>query len=199
VAGLRSVASGLSGIDESLKSIRTNPTEPKGTVYKVGDDIESRVVQIRDQIRKGKVDPKIRQLTMAVINKKCGNKWCIPEKAWGREVGAIFGFIRSKVRYTRDVAGVDTFQHPVRTFQFGGGDCDCIVIALAAMLQSVGYPVKLHLMHTKGADTWSHILLLVGLPPQNPTKWLALDGSVAQPAGWYPPREIIVKTKDFEV
>jgi hypothetical protein len=53
-------------------------------------------------------------------------------------------------------------------------------------------------MQTKGSPTWSHILVLVGLPPSNPTGWLPLDASMAQPAGWYPPKSIIEKTKDFD-
>jgi hypothetical protein len=76
-------------------------------------------------------------------------------------------------------------------------NCDCISILLASMLQSVGYPVKLHVMQTKGADSWSHILIKVGLPPQGPTAWLPLDGSVNEAAGWYPPKDIVVKTKDY--
>jgi transglutaminase-like putative cysteine protease len=103
------------------------------------------------------------------------------------------------VRYTRDVSGIDTYQTPQRTLAWGIGDCDCLSILLAALLESVGYPVKLRVMETKGAGTWSHILPLVGMPPTDPTRWMPLDASVDEPAGWYPPKSIIVKTRAFDV
>lgn len=132
----------------------------------------------------------------------CG--WCVPEKSWKHEPVAIFNTVRSMVRYTRDIQNVDTYQHPLRTLEWGGGDCDDYSSLLAALLTAVGYPVKLHIMETKNLQgkregDWNHISILVGIPPRAPTQWLPLDGSLKQPAGWYPPKHMIYKVKSYKI
>jgi len=131
--------------------------------------------------------------------------WCVPEKNWKREVVSVFEAVRANIRYVRDIANVDTYQHPKRTLEWGGGDCDCYTIALCSMLLSIGYPVKLRVMETKHpttgrrAGTWNHILMLVGLPPRGPTSWLPLDASLDKNPGWYPPKSMIYRVKDFPI
>ncbi len=90
--------------------------------------------------------------------------------------------------------------------------CDDGVVLLGAMLRSVGYPVKLRVVQDKGSSTWSHIYLLIGIPPTGPSKWVPLDWSVVpfKPAGWEAPgaaqtaltgepHGIITRVKDFNV
>ncbi|MEK6683896.1 MAG: transglutaminase-like domain-containing protein [Nitrospirota bacterium] len=140
--------------------------------------------------------------TMNAIGK---TTWCVPEKNWRSECEAIFEAVRSHIRYTRDIEGIDTYQHPVRTLEWGGGDCDDYTIVLASMLKSVGYPVKARTMEQRRTPNgqrvgqWGHILLIVGVPPQKPGGWLPLDASVDKPAGWYPPKQMIYRTQDFDL
>ena len=89
--------------------------------------------------------------------------------------------------------------------------CDDFVVILGALLRSIGYPVKLRIMQAKGADSWSHIYMLVGSPPTNPTRWTALDASVESAVpGWQAPGAeecaktgkpagMTVKVKDYDV
>jgi len=142
---------------------------------------------------------------------KCGKsnnisntRWCNPEKNWRRELEALFNYVRQHQRYTRDIANLDTYQNPLRTLEWGGGDCDDYTITLGSLAGSVGHEVELQIMESKAvggkrAGSWNHILLMAGLPPQNPTAWLPLDASVDKPAGWYPPKEMIYKTKNYKV
>lgn len=76
--------------------------------------------------------------------------------------------------------------------------CDDYVITLGSMLQSIGYPVKLRVIQTPGAPDWSHIYLLVGVPPDNP-RWVPLDASVNEPPGWEAPPSQIRKKRDYWV
>jgi transglutaminase-like putative cysteine protease len=104
------------------------------------------------------------------------------------------------VRYVRDHLEKDTFVAPNKTMKLRGGDCDDQTSYLGALLRSVGYPVKLRIVQARSASTWSHIYLLVGLPPTEPTKWVPLDATMAQKGpGWEAPDSMVSRRKDFEV
>ena len=160
--------------------------------------LDQRVKYIQQMIKKGRNDPRIRALTVKIVSKKCGNKFCHDEKDHVSEIKAVFDWIRKNVRYVRDNYDRDTFQHPVRTLEFVGGDCDDYSITLASMLQSIGYPVKLRVIQTTNSSDWNHIYIRVGLPPGNPTHWMDLDGSENRPAGWAPPKSLIKRVKDYD-
>lgn len=159
--------------------------------------LEERVARIHAQMLKGTADPKVYALARAVLNRKCGGSWCVPEKDSVAEVRAIYGEVRSRVRYTWDPTDYDAFQTPGKTLELATGDCDDMVSLLGAMLRSVGYKVRSRVVWTKGFSTWNHIYLLVQLPT---TEWMALDATVDKPAGWEVPREIMLhEPRDFDV
>lgn len=161
--------------------------------------IDDRVKHIIASIQKGKRDPLIREFAVKTVAQKCGGDWCIREKDYWGEVKEIFKAVRSNVRYTHDIYNVDTFQSPRRTIDFGGGDCDDYVIILGSSLQAIGYPIILRIIQPKTEPDFSHILLLVGIPPTGPSKWVALDASTSNPPGWHPSPELIEKIKDYQV
>jgi predicted transglutaminase-like cysteine proteinase len=198
--GLASLKTGIAGA--SLASSRLLEVQEKGGLvarrYRVGT-INDRVKHIIASIKKGKTDPTVREFAVKTLTHKCGSDWCIAEKDYWGEVQALFGQIRKSVRYTHDIDKIDTFQAARRTLDFRGGDCDDYVITLGSVLQSVGYPVILRIVKPKTEPDYSHILLLVGLPPTGPSQWVALDASLDKPAGWHPPKEAIDKVKDYLV
>lgn len=154
-------------------------------------DLDSRISYLNAEIYEGKQDPLIRQLTAKVLQN-------VPERDWDAEVVAIFDFVRGNVRYTRDIDNIELFQKPVRTLQVGIGDCDDLTILLASMLQSVGYPCLLEVVGVSG-DVFEHIYLKVGVPPAGPTKWIALDASRDEPAGWEVPAEQVKVRQTYVV
>lgn len=95
--------------------------------------IGQRIAAMRQMVRKGRTDPewaaKFRMQAMQILSARCGTRgdglpqYCVAEKDWRREIFAIFYAVKQKVRYSRDPHGVDTFAHPKRTIQMGGGDC----------------------------------------------------------------------------
>lgn len=161
--------------------------------------IDQRVSYIVRMIQKGRWHPEVRKRALQIVSRKCGNRWCVPEKNWDAEAKAVFDYTRANVRYARDSYGRDQFQHPRRTLQWGGGDCDDYTILLGSLLQSIGYPVKCRVIQTDGHKDYNHIYLVVGLPPQAPSRWVALDGSMDRPAGWEAPARMIKKKRDFPV
>lgn len=86
-------------------------------------DIEARTGHVAAMIRKGREHPRVRKVAAQILAKRCGDKWCVPEKDWKAEVRAIFDAVRSRVRYTRDFVHKDLYQHPLRTLEWGVGDC----------------------------------------------------------------------------
>lgn len=162
--------------------------------------IEQRVAYIISMIQRGRDSAEVRRLAVQAVSTRCGDGHCVPEGDYDAEVIAVCKSLRQRYRYVRDTYGKDLFQHPARTLEFGGGDCDDISILICSMLGSIGYPTRLRVIRTKTAKDWNHIYCLVGLPPQNPTRWVPIDLSVpgAEP-GWEAPANKIAQHKDFDV
>jgi|GEM_PF-2154563 len=174
-------------------------TKPKITVKRVVD-IDDRIENIINMIRKWGTDYRVRKLATRLLTVKCGDTWCIKEKDWEGEVKFLFDQVRRNVRYVRDVYDRDTFTSPLRTFfEFKAGDCDDYTILLGSLLYSIGYPIKLKVVQTRPNKTWNHIYLLVGLPPHRPTKWMSLDASQPFQAGWEVPKELVIRAKEYTV
>jgi hypothetical protein len=85
--------------------------------------LEDRIRHIQGRIAKGMVDPQVYTFARRVVSRKCGDKWCIPEKDNLREMQAIFKAVRENVRYTSDILGVDTYQHPKHSLGLNSADC----------------------------------------------------------------------------
>ena len=173
--------------------------------------IDQRVKYIKELILKSSASAPIVERARSIVARKCGDTWCVPEKDWWAEVKAIFDFCRKNLRYTRDHRIVDQFSSAEASLRMKAGDCDDGTILLGSLLMAIGYTVKCRVIQSQGASTWSHIYLMVGLPPTGtPTRWVPLDWSVNKPAGWQvdgadeslrtgKPAGLVVKVKDFDV
>jgi len=172
---------------------------PKGRAVE-GGSIENRLKMIAELVRKGGKTPAIHEQAKIILTQKCRDgssgreKWCVPPKDWRAEVLAIHRAIcdpneKAAARYVRDMLRADTFSAAHRTaFITHGEDCDGLGILEGALLESVGHPVRLRVVAANGKASWSHIYLLTGLPPDNPTEWMPLDPSMPEkPAGWEAP------------
>ena len=161
--------------------------------------IDERVSYIIKLIQKGRSDPRVHELAIRTVSKRCGEDWCIAERDYAGEVKAIFAEVRKRVRYVRDEYGADTFKAAKHTLTWAGGDCDDYSVVLGSLLQSIGYPVKLRVIRTTDSPEWNHIYVLVGVPPGPNAEWIPLDASVNKPAGWEAPRSMIAAVRDFVV
>ena len=177
----------------------------KLSTFKVRN-LDDRMRHIIRLTQSGREDPRIRKATARVINRKCGDKWCLPEKDWDGEVRAIFNYCRNNVRYTRDIEGKDLYQAANRTLELKGGDCASYSILLGSMLLSAGYPVKFRVIRTNEAKSWNHIFVLAGVPMKSTMagasselKWVSLDASVPKAPGWHAPMSMIGAIKDYAV
>ncbi len=226
LAGIISgVANVLSGLDLIVKATgelgdfmpQTGPRKPRPRIIEAESrpagrelkarsydvtNIDDRVAHIRKmakQARSTKNAPKVIKLARSIVNKKCGGDWCIAERDHLGEIKAIFFALRERARYVSDPKDVDVFTSPDAMLEMQGGDCDEYAIALTSMLWAIGYTTKLRIIQTKKSETWDHIFVLVGLPQRKPTKWIALDASLAKPPGWQAPASMVTKYRDFSI
>lgn len=107
----------------------------------------------------------------------------LPQKDFAAEVRALWSFVKNNIRYTLDVNGVETVQTPVKTLEYGAGDCDDKATLLAALLESIGHPTRFFAVGFRNNDI-SHVLLKCKING----KWIALETTEPVAMGWQPPK-----------
>ncbi|MFQ5339962.1 MAG: transglutaminase domain-containing protein [Anaerolineae bacterium] len=160
-------------------------------------NLDERIAHLRKLAKAGKKDPQVYEFVRRVVNGKCGNTWCIPEKDNVAEARALFNAIRKNVRYTSDIAGIDSYQKPRHTLAMRGGDCDDYSTLACAAAGAIGIPCRFKVIRTQGAPTWNHIYAQLGFPRRMPRKWISFDASVPMPFGWEPPPRMVAASRVF--
>lgn len=130
---------------------------------------------MRSLVNRYKINPKVRELALSVIAN-------LPQKDFENEINKLFEFVKYRIRYVRDIAGVETVQTPVKTLQYAAGDCDDKAVLLATLLESIGHVTRFHAVGFK-PDHISHVLLEV----KRGGEWIALDTTEPVKMGWRPP------------
>lgn len=171
-------------------------TPPTSRIVR-SEDIDDRIGRLIHEINEGRKEPDVRRIIAATLRGRKGGAgvWKVPPRAWRQEVNALYGTVIDNVRYTLDPHDLELFQSPSRTVQMGIGDCDDMVILLGALLRGAGYPCRIKVIGMAGSNEFSHVYLLAGLPPSQPTRWIALDPSREDhPPGWeFPPSKVGLK------
>lgn len=183
------------------KHVQTRSGPMRTTLHEVRS-LDDRIAAIAKKANEGKTDPRVIAWARKELSRKCrsgwnGEQWCVPEKDTLAEIEAIYKALRRDIRYTSDVVGVDTYAHPKRTLEMGGGDCDEYSATACAALMSIGIPCRFKVIRTKDSPTWNHIYVEAATSKQNPTKWIALDASVAAKPGWEAPKSMVAETKIY--
>lgn len=115
------------------------------------------------------------------------------------EIEAIWDFAVLNLRYVEDPHDIDTFATLRESLEMGAVDCDDATIALGVLLKALGFQVRARVISTSEApNDWSHIYPLVGMPKNDPKRWIPLDMTVngATPGWEYPDR---ARVKDYEL
>lgn len=200
--GLQQIRKGTKTLGEATRGYRA-PTSTRGTFGKMTvhevKSLDDRIRHLRERVAKGKVDPEVYAFTRAALTKRCGSDWCVREKDTLKEAEAIFNAVRSNVRYTSDIAGIDTYQNPARTLRLKAGDCDDYSSLICSALLSAGIPCRFKVIRTKDANEWNHIYVQAGIPKNNPKQWVSMDASVPVRFGWEAPKSMVAESKVFSV
>lgn len=218
VLGLGSIAVGVSQLHKGARALSASPTAPSRPArrYRSGHvdtelagplrlqtkkvrNLDDRIRELKKLVDRGKRDPEVYAFARQAVNQKCGPRWCVDEKDTLGELRALFGAIRQNVRYTSDIAGIDSYQLPQKTLRMRTADCDDFSSLAAASALSLGIPVRFKVIRTKGAPDWNHIYTEMGVPRGKPKRWVPFDASVNKPLGWEAPKAMVAATKVYPV
>lgn len=106
---------------------------------------------------------------------------------WG-ELRALFNWVRDRVRFTADIADVETLQGPRYTLHTMAGDCDDRATLLVALARSIGVPADLKFRviaaNPRSPRGFSHVYAVANMGgksvPMDPTY-------SSNPLGWQYP------------
>lgn len=105
------------------------------------------------------------------------------QKDWSAEVRALHSFVRDRIRYIRDIRGVETLHTPEKILDQEQGDCDDKSVLLASLLESIGHPTRFVAIGFK-PGTFSHVFVETKIGD----KWIALETTEPVEMGWRPAR-----------
>lgn len=105
------------------------------------------------------------------------------------EVDALFRWVRDRIRYVRDVHGIETIATPTATLARRAGDCDDQCVLLGALCESVGYPTRFVVAGYGAPGVFEHVYLEILAAG----RWLAADPTERVSLGWEPPGAVIVQ------
>ena len=107
----------------------------------------------------------------------------LPQKDFSAEIAALFDFVQNRIRYVRDVQGVETLHTAERVLINGAGDCDDKSVLLAALLLSIGYPARFVAVGFKNPNACEHVFVQTRAPGG---PWFSLDATMPNRMGWAP-------------
>ena len=125
-----------------------------------------------------KTHPVIRELALSLTR-------TLPQKDFEGEARALFRYVQNNVRYVRDINGVETVQSPLKTLEYGQGDCDDKATLLGALLESLGCKTRFLAVGFRKGHV-GHVLLEANIN----NAWIAMDTTEPVNYGWTPPRVV---------
>lgn len=125
--------------------------------------------------KEGKKSLPVRQLALSLVKRN-------GQKDWVGEVRDLHAFVRDKIRYVRDIRGVETLQFADKTLEFGQGDCDDKSVLLASLLESIGHPTRFVAVAINSGE-YEHVYPETKLG----SKWVALETTEPVEMGWEAP------------
>lgn len=130
---------------------------------------------MRELVHQYKSDSTVRGLALELVRS-------VPPKDWRGEIRAVFEYVRDNIRYTHDIAGIETLQTPPATIELEAGDCDDKSTLLAALLASVGHRTRFVAVGYRQSNDYQHVYVEAALG----NDWIPLDATMARPFGWRP-------------
>lgn len=98
------------------------------------------------------------------------------------EARTLYEFVRSRVRYVRDVHDVETLTAPLHVLDRMCGDCDDKSMLLASLYEAVGFPTRFVMAGYHG-NLFEHVYLQVLVDDC----WVTADPTVPESFGWEAP------------
>lgn len=147
------------------------PTGPAGT--------RQTLEIMRRLVLSGKKSPMVRQAAVALTQG-------LPQKDTYREIVHLHAFVRDRIRYVRDIRGVETLHTAERVLLNKQGDCDDKSILLASLLESLGHSTRFVAIGFR-PNQYSHVYPEVF----DRGEWLTLETTEPVDVGWQPSNVLI--------
>ena len=109
------------------------------------------------------------------------------QKDYTGEVKALYDFVRDRIRYVRDIRGVETLSTPDKILEDAAGDCDDKAVLLDALLESLGHPTGFRAIGFK-LGSFSHVMAITRIG----AKWIPLETTEPVDLGWMPSKAVNV-------
>lgn len=87
----------------------------------------------------------------------------------------LFRYLKKRLKYVPDVAGVETLQTPYYMLKYGGGDCDDLSLIMAVFLECVGIETRFQIAG-KGSR-FTHIYTIARIN----SRYIPYDLTLASP------------------
>ena len=128
----------------------------------------------------GAEHPQVRDFALAATAQ------CADRDDWG-QAQAIYRAVKNQIRYRGEYG--QTAQTPLLTLKWGAGNCVQSATLVAALLQSIGIPVRIQTVALPGRRDFGHVFAVAGIRQHGRVaQWRALDTTVPRTAaGWTPP------------
>lgn len=120
----------------------------------------------------------VRETALAIIQSVPGHK-----NFWG-QVCALTNWVKAHIQYVQDIRGVETVQTPVKTLDYGAGDCDDQATLVSCLLESVGFHTRFKAIKTDPFGDFVHVYCEVNLG----TRWIPLETTEPWEPGRGPPQ-----------
>lgn len=129
---------------------------------------------MRAVTRKGKESLIIRQFATRLIED-------LGQKNFTGEMLRIHAFVRDRIRYVKDIRGIEMLQTPEEVLKSGQGDCDDKSILVATLLESIGHPTRFVAMGFKDGQ-FRHVYVETKIGD----KWVGVETTEPVAFGWTP-------------
>jgi transglutaminase-like putative cysteine protease len=150
-----------------LSFLGTLPNDAAGT--------KSTLVIMRALVQRFKRDSVIRETAISLVSQA-------KQRDWTSEARLLYEYVRDRIRYVRDISGIETLQTPPVTMELEAGDCDDKSTLLAALLASIGHPSRFVATGYTEPNRYSHVYVETKIGD----RWIPMDATSDKPFGWEP-------------
>lgn len=139
------------------------------------------IADMRALVDRGLKSPQIYTLARQIVQS-------VPAYEEGAEVRAVYDWVLRNIRFVKGVIGKQSLQTSEATLRLRAGQCTDLSILEAALLMTIGYPVRFVAVATDPAapDQFSHIYPEVSLDGA----WIPIDAARAQAQFGVAPRHV---------
>jgi len=130
---------------------------------------------MRKLIREGKRNPEIRSLAVSIVRD-------VQPKHFYQEIVAVWMFVSSAIRYTKDIFGVEMVQPAEWVVRNGAGDCDDFTVLVCSLLEAIGHRTRIVAVGRNPME-YTHVYA----ETLSGSQWIAVDATENFGVGWHMP------------